>query len=179
MHLDPTSPNFVVVLGAIIPFILAAFVLRSQLKSWTKLTAIGLVLLYAPYHWFGLQEQLSKPKSVQLEFVHRHAKTANLVGATMKEGVAIWVWLQLPGEVEPRAYRLPWSRELAQQLQGAQQAGQKNGQGIEMRAPFEESLERREPVFHARPQEALPEKSVPSDNPLQLSPSPNQSSPPR
>jgi hypothetical protein len=142
----------------------------SPRKLWLKIVALGAICAFLPLGYASLAELLGRPKPVSLEWVHRHAATANLVGASLQEGKAIFVWLQLPEDAEPRAYRLPWSRQLAQQLQGAQAQAEKNGKGVEVRAPFEESLDRREPVFHARPQEALPEKQAPRDAPQFIPP---------
>jgi hypothetical protein len=156
---------------------LAHIVVWSPRKLWIKLLALGALCLFFPVGYASLAELLGRPKPVLLEWVQRHAPTANVLGASMKENEAIYVWLQMPGEVEPRAYRLPWTRQLAQQLQGAQAQAEKNHTGVEMRAPFEDSLERREPVFHARPQEALPEKPAPFDAP-QFVPQQSQIAPP-
>lgn len=142
----------------------------SPRKLWLKLLALGVLCLFFPVGYLSLAELLGRPKPVSLEWVQRHAPKANLVGASMRENEAIYVWLQLPDEPEPRAYRLPWSRQLAQQLQGAQAQAEKNGTGVEMKSPFEESMDRRDPVFHARPQEALPEKRPPNDTPQFIAP---------
>jgi hypothetical protein len=142
----------------------------SPRKLWVKLLALGALAAFFPLGYTSLAELLGRPKPVSLEWIHRHAPTANLLGASMREGEAIYVWIQLPEETEPRAYRLPWSRQLAQQLQGAQQQAEKNHSGVEMRAPFEDSQERRDPVFHARPQESLPPKPEPSDAPQFIAP---------
>jgi hypothetical protein len=149
----------------------------SPRKLWVKLLALGAIAAFFPLGYTSLAELLGRPKPVSLEWIHRHAPAADLIGASMREGEAIYVWLQLPEETEPRAYRLPWSRQLAQQLQGAQAQAEKNRTGVEMKAPFEESLERREPMFHARPQEALPEKPRPAEAPQFIAPqvSPQQS----
>jgi hypothetical protein len=144
----------------------------SPRKLWLKVMALGAVVAFFPLSYASLAELLGRPKPASLEWVHRHAETANLVGASTREGEAIYVWLQFPDSPEPRAYRLPWSRQLAQQLQGAQQQAGKNRNGVEVRLPFEESLERREPVFHARPQQALPDKPPPGDLPQFVAPAP-------
>ena len=70
----------------------------------------------------------------------------------------IFLWLQLDGIEEPRSYVLPWSRELAQQLQDALQEAEERESGVRMRLPFEQSLDDREPRFYALPQPALPPK---------------------
>ena len=38
-----------------------------------------------------------------------------ILGASPREGEAIFAWLQVAGVTKPRACRLPWSRDLTQQ----------------------------------------------------------------
>ena len=85
---------------------------------------------------------------------------------------AIYLWLQLPGETAPRAYRLPWDRALAEQLQTARREAEANRTGLRMRHPFEPSLDEREPRFYALPQPALPPKTPPAAPPQYYQPPP-------
>jgi hypothetical protein len=73
---------------------------------------------------------------------------------------AFSVWLQLPEIAEPRAYVLPWDRASAEQFRNAMREAEQNGRGVQMRLPFEPSLDDREPMFYAQPQPALPPKDV-------------------
>jgi hypothetical protein len=112
----------------------------------------------------GSVELMSRPKPLRLEW--RDAGTAKVIGATMREGEAIYVWLQLDGTDEPRAYALPWDLQMAQQLQTAMQEGQANGTEVQMSMPFEPGLDDREPKFYALPQQALPDKNYTGGNTL-------------
>jgi hypothetical protein len=78
----------------------------------------------------------------------------------MREGAWLYLWLQLAGSAEPRAYRLPWDVRMAEELQRAIEQAQRNGTGVRMRLPFEPTLDRREPKFYAAPQPALPPKDL-------------------
>jgi hypothetical protein len=97
---------------------------------------------------------------VALEWWQGHAQEATVLGATMREQEAIFLWLALPGVAEPRAYRLPWSRDLAEQLQAAQREAENNRTQVQMRLPFEPSLDDRAPKFYAMPQPQLPPKDL-------------------
>ena len=79
--------------------------------------------------------------------------------------------IKIPETEEPRSYKLPWSRKMAQQLQEAQREARKNRNGVRVRMPFDSSLDRREKMFYATPQQALPPKPTPnSDNPVFVRP---------
>lgn len=109
---------------------------------------------------------LSLPKPVDLEWWQDHADEATVLGHTMREGEAIWLWLALDGVPEPRSYVLPWQRELAEQLESAARDAARDGTGVRMRLPFEPSLDDREPKVYALPQPALPPKDA--DEPAEV-----------
>ena len=64
----------------------------------------------------------------------RTVEEANLLGASAKEGEAIYVWLEIEDVAEPRAYKLPWNREMAEQLQKATEDNQGNHTGVRVRS---------------------------------------------
>jgi hypothetical protein len=61
---------------------------------------------------------------------------------------------------EPRAHVLPWDRASALPLQQALREAERQGSGVQMRLPFEPSLDDLEPKFYALPQPALPPKDL-------------------
>jgi hypothetical protein len=81
-----------------------------------------------------------------------------VLGSSVQEDEAIYLWLQLDGVAEPRAYALPWSRQLAEQLQNAQREAEQQQGELRMRVPFENSLDELQPRFYAMPQPQLPPK---------------------
>jgi hypothetical protein len=99
---------------------------------------------------------------VAFEWWLSHAEEATVLAGTFREGAGIYVWLQLEEAEEPRAYRLPWSRERAQALQEALEQAAKNGTAARMRLPFEPTLDPRRPQFYALPLPALPPKDGPT-----------------
>ena len=43
-----------------------------------------------------------------------------MVGSRLREGEAIYLWIEMVDSDEPRAYKLPWQQEMAKQLFGAE-----------------------------------------------------------
>jgi hypothetical protein len=125
-----------------------------------KILAVAAAALFLPTTYAGLAELLSRPKPVGLEWWHANAAEATVLGARFEEEVAIHIWLQLPEIAEPRGYSLPWSRDLAEQLQTAQREADENQSQVQMRLPFEGSLDDLDARFYAMPQAALPPKDT-------------------
>jgi hypothetical protein len=147
---------FALLLGAFI------FVVLPRGTVWQRASATLIFAVLIGIVYGGSIELLSRPKPLRLEW--RDAATAKVLGANLREGEAIYVWLQVDGSPEPRAYALPWSMKLAQQLQDAMQSGQASGGGVEMRQPFGAgSGDDKAPKFYAPPQQALPDKNYGSD----------------
>lgn len=138
--------------------------------TWIKICGVGAVSLFIPLSYGALAELLSRPKPMTLEWAHRHVSEAKLIGATMTEGEAIYLWLKIPETAEPRSYRLPWSRKIAEQLQQAQRKAKKTRGGVRVRLPFEESGDRREKMFYAAPRKSLPPKLIPPGDQKQMFP---------
>ena len=88
------------------------------------------------------------------------------MSAVPVENEAIYVWLIMPSSSEPSAYVLPWSAEVAQQLQDAMSQAEADGTAVRMAMPFDSSLEDSEPMFYAMPQPAMPPKDYQEGSPL-------------
>jgi hypothetical protein len=125
-----------------------------------KGTALVTATLFLPVAYASLVELLSKPKPVDLEWWRTDAAEAEVVASRLIEEEGIFLWLQLPDLIEPRAYVLPWDRVSAEQLQEALREAEQRGSGVQMRLPFEPSLDPQEPKFYAMPQPALPPKDL-------------------
>jgi hypothetical protein len=137
---------------------LAAIAIAAPRRTWVRFTALAVAVLFVPLGYAALSDLLSRPKPVDLEWARQATGEATLLGATIAEDEGIYVWLQIAGLPEPRAYVLPWNRDVAQELQDAMNEAERNGSGVVMNLPFEPSLDPREPRFHALPQPALPPK---------------------
>jgi hypothetical protein len=125
-----------------------------------KAAALAATMLFLPLAYASLVELLSKPKPVDLEWWLSHAADAEVLASRLVENEGIYLWLQLVEVAEPRAYVLPWDRASAEQLQQALREAEQQGSGVQMRLPFEPSLDDREPKFYALPQPALPPKDL-------------------
>jgi hypothetical protein len=108
----------------------------------------------------AMLDLLSKPKPASFEWLLSEAREATVLGNSMVEDKAIYLWLQLDGVKEPRAYELPWDRRTAEHLQTAARAAAEQQSALRMRLPFERSLDDRDPRFYALPQPALPPKDT-------------------
>ena len=145
-----------VALAAILGLISVWAPRRLAIKGAALTTAV----LFLPLAYASLVELLSKPKPVDLEWVLSDTTEAEVVASRLVEDRGIYLWLLLPDVFEPRAYVLPWDRTSAEQLQQALRQAEQQGSAVQMRLPFEPSLEDREPKFYALPQPALPPKDL-------------------
>lgn len=122
--------------------------------------------------FFGYSDMLGRPKSTRLELLRSGDRDAKVLGSYIREGNGIYLWLLLPGIVEPRYYVLPWDEKTANALQQAiEDNARQHGGGIVMQLPFERSWDKRAPVFHPLPQPKLPDKGgAPPPAPLYAAP---------
>jgi hypothetical protein len=145
---------------AVLTGLVTSFSVWAPRRLGLKLAAFAVALLFLPTAYAGLSRLLSMPKPVELEWWHARAEEATVLASTFREDEAIYLWLQLRGLAEPRAYSLPWSRDLAEQLQAAQREASETQSQVQMRLPFEHSLDDQEPKFYAMPQPQLPPKEL-------------------
>jgi hypothetical protein len=142
---------FALLLGAFI------FLVLPRGRVWQRAASATVFVLLIALVYGGSIELLGRPKPVRLEW--RDLEKAQVLGASMREDEAIYLWLQFDGAPEPRVYTLPWSMKTAQDLQNAMQQGEATGTGVEMTMSLESGQDDREPKFHPIPQPALPDKS--------------------
>jgi hypothetical protein len=140
------------------------FAVLPRGRLWQRTLSAGLFVVLVVVVYGGSAELLGRPKPMRLEW--RDAQHAKVLGSSLRENDAIYLWLQFDNGSEPRAYRLPWSIEAAQQLQTATQEGEANGTGVQMSMSGEVGLDQREPKFYAEPQQALPDKNYGRIGPL-------------
>ena len=139
---------------------LASITIWAPRRLAIKVLALGGVTLFLPLAYAGFAQLLALPKPVAMEWWQANAEEATVLAASMREDEAIYLWLQLKDVPEPRAYSLPWQRELAEQLQAAQREAAESQSQVQMRLPFENSLDELEPKFYAMPQPQLPPKDL-------------------
>jgi hypothetical protein len=112
------------------------FVIGSRGRWWVKLPAIVVTCAFTFAVWNALGSFSGWPTD------QSPPARALLLSSAVDEPKAIYVWLMAPTEpgllayrptkAEPRAYRLPYSRELHQQIDRAS-ALAKQGQPVELR----------------------------------------------
>ncbi len=135
-------------------------------KLWIKMVALVTVAVFLPTAYAALVDLLGRPKPVDLEWAGRGLAEAAVLGARMREGEAIYLWLGLEGVAEPRSYALPWSDKLARQLHEARREAEAEGSDLRMRLPFGSSLEERGQRFYPAPRAAAPPKQPAADSPV-------------
>ncbi len=140
---------------------LAVITVWSRRRALWKSIAVALVVLVLPLGYFAYVDLLAKPKPMRLEF--RDFGETDVISAVMKEGEAIYLWLNVDGE--PRYYEMPWSDAVALELQKAMREARRIGTSVGMRlqelveGEFEGSEEQRPAQkFYALPYPAPPEK---------------------
>ncbi len=108
---------------------------RRLLMRVGAVVATGLLLGSG---YFGFADLLSRPKPVRLAWAESATVDATLLGSSYEEGEAIYLWLQLPGEGEPRAYSLPWNPNQAESLEKARREAKSKGRAgvVRVRQPF-------------------------------------------
>jgi hypothetical protein len=168
-----TELTYLFAVVAVLAGLVASISIWAPRRLWIKVCALGASLLFIPTAYASMMQLLSMPKPATYEWWHGQADEATVLGSSMRENEGIYLWLQLPNVPEPRAYVLPWSRELAEQLQTAQREAEENRSGVRMRLPFEPSLDDREKKFYALPQPRLPPKDH-DDPPAQVYQGPQQ-----
>jgi hypothetical protein len=138
---------------------LSLIAIRSSASLARRIGSIGLMTGLVGGSYAGLAELMSRPKPASLEWVRVNAKGAKVAGSQLRENEAIYLWLVFDGETEPRAYKMPWSMEMARQLREAMGEASRRQAGVRMNKPFHRERGENERAFHAPPRAALPPKS--------------------
>lgn len=135
--------------------LLGGFVYLAVPRGRHKAVGLAAYALLLAAIYAGGSELLARPKPVSLEFARMETEAAHVLSARMIEGKAIYLWLLIPGNPEPRAYSIAWDKEVAKSLQKALRESKR---GVMMALPFRKSWDTREPKFYPTPQPALPDK---------------------
>ena len=143
--------------------VLAWSAIRARGKLWRKLAALGALAMLVPLLYVDAISLLGRPKPITMELFRDFHEGSVLVGADIREGVAIYIWLRHQGESEPRAYVLEWDRDTAVRLKEAASTAQDMATDVMVRLSKEQATieERSGLVFYAEPQPELPAKPPP------------------
>lgn len=146
---------------------LAGIAIWSPRALWIKVSALTITTLFVPLTYVSVIDLLSRPKPVALEWSRAGLAEAKVIGADLREGEGIYLWLRVTGAAEPRSYALPWDQKLAEQLHKAQREATEKGTDLRARNLFKSGVEsKKQPVFYAQPQQARPPKNPAAYQPL-------------
>ena len=143
---------------AVLAGILASIAIWTPRKVWLKVAALCTLAFFLPVGYFAMIGLLSRPKPMDMEWLHRQMEQAQVLGTRLKEGEAIYIWLQMEGVEE----------QLAKQIHGAKREAESKGSALMMGKPFQSSLENREKKFYVAPQPKLPPKQQQGEQPLEF-----------
>jgi hypothetical protein len=155
-----SSIGFLFATGLTVLALLCTIFVWAPRRLVVKVGTLAIAAMFIPIGYASLAELMSKPKPVSMEWWLGQSEHATVLASSVQEGKGIYLWLQIAEVAEPRAYVLPWDRNLAEELQEAMREAESNQGGVGMRLPFEPSLDDREPKFYALPQPALPPKDL-------------------
>jgi hypothetical protein len=141
--------------------ILANIGIWAPRRIWVRYCAVLVAALFIPAAYATVSDLLSRPKPASIEWLHRNATEATVLSARIVEGKSIYLWLQLPGETEPRAYVLPYDKQTARQLHEARNNAKRKGTKTRMKRPFAKRRDNTKRQFYAAPQPHRPKKTVP------------------
>ena len=116
--------------------VLATIAIWAPRAPWVRLTALGLAILFIPLGYFQLVELLARPKPVSFEWFRRNVEQAQVLGASLDEGRAIYLWLRIDKDVEPRYYVFPWKQDAAEKLEDLIDNAVRKNATIVLRQPF-------------------------------------------
>ena len=145
--------------------VLANIGIWAPRRIWVRYCAVVVAALFIPAAYASVSDLLSRPKPASIEWLHRNATEATVLSARIVEGKNIYLWLQLTGEAEPRAYVLPYDKKTARQLHEAQNKAKRKGTKTRMKSPFARRRNNTKQQFYAAPQPPRPTKSAPKHAP--------------
>jgi hypothetical protein len=96
---------------------LAGVAIWTPRATAIRTLAVVLTALFVPLVYVAINEFLSRPKPLQQEWFGKHVAEATVLGVSVDEGKAIYLWLRLDQAPEPRYYTMPWQPRLAETLQ--------------------------------------------------------------
>ena len=116
--------------------LLAAIAIWSPRATWIRVTALLVTALIMPLAYAQMTTLLSKPKPLDFAWFERNVERAAVLGVSLSEGKAIYLWLQLDGVAEPRYYVLPWRQRAAENLEDTVDGALNSRSGVMLERPF-------------------------------------------
>lgn len=123
--------------ASVLAALLAAIAIRAPRATQLRVAAVAITTAFLPLAYLGLTEILARPKPMTHEWFNASAKHAMVLGVSLHEGKAIYLWLRVDDSLEPRYYRLPWQQRNAEKLQKAiEEAAEEEDVGVRIENPF-------------------------------------------
>ena len=123
--------------ATVLAALLAAIAIRAPRATQLRVAAVAITTAFIPFAYLGLTEILARPKPMTHEWFNAAAKSAMVLGVSLHEGKAIYLWLRVDDSIEPRYYRLPWQQRNAEKLQKAiEEAAEEDDLGVRIENPF-------------------------------------------
>lgn len=116
---------------------LASLAIWAPRITRVRVAALALAALFIPVAYVEMAELLSKPKPMSFEWFERASNDALVLGINLDEGRAIYLWLRLSGDSEPRYYVIPWNVRLAEKLEDAADDAVRRSGAIVLKNPFQ------------------------------------------
>jgi hypothetical protein len=124
-----------------------------------KLGAALVVACSLAAAYAALVDLLGRPKPLALAGSERSAiAQARVIAAQLVEDEVIYLWLQVDGAEEPRAYALPWTESAARELHEMRRRSEAEGTELRVREVSDGGDAEGGMRFHALPRRALPPK---------------------
>jgi xanthosine utilization system XapX-like protein len=115
---------------------LATIAIWAPRPPLIRFVALAVTVLFIPIAYLQLSEMLARPKPIAFEWFRRNVEQAQLLGASLDEGRAIYLWLRVDQDVEPRFYVMPWRQETAEKLEDLIDNALRNNSTIVLKKPF-------------------------------------------
>lgn len=120
----------------------AAIAIWSPRVIWMRISAVVVTAVFIPLAYVTLTMLLSRPKPVDFAWFERNADKAAVLGVSLDEGRAIYLWLQVEGHSMPGYYMLPWRQSQAEHLEDTLHAAVQSRAQVVLKKPFaKKSLE--------------------------------------
>jgi hypothetical protein len=116
---------------------LASLAIWAPRLPWVRISSVVVATMLIPITYIQFVEFLSRPKPQSMEWFQRNVDAAEVLGVSLAEGEAIYMWLRLSGELEPRYYVFPWDLRMAEQLEEDIDTVMNNNGKLVLRNPFE------------------------------------------
>jgi xanthosine utilization system XapX-like protein len=116
--------------------VLATIAIWAPRAPRVRLIALAATVLFIPLGYVQLVEMLARPKPVSFEWFRNDVEQAQVLGASLDEGRAIYLWLRVDKDIEPRYYVLPWRQDTAEKLEDLIDNAVRNNATIVLRQPF-------------------------------------------